>query len=257
MEHSFDIELAKKYGVKEAILIRHFQFWITKNKANGVNYYDGRTWTYNSIKAFQEIFPYLTERQIRYALDNLVKKGVLIKGNYNKSKYDHTLWYAFKDESIFLKSNFDFTILSNRNQKNVKSENAVAFSLVDYTVGKILKNFPELKFSSHDKKKFAEMFDKLTRIDKRSEEEIREVVDWVTSQTEKRNGFCWAEQFRSPLKLRKKNKEGVKYFDLWLSLLKKEKENKIDWNFEISEPSEEDSENETVWEKNMKKLGLL
>jgi len=143
------------------------------------------------------------------------------------------------------------------NNCTYNSENAVAFSLVDYTVEKILKNFPELKFSSHDRKKFAEMFVKLMRIDKRSEEEIREVIDWVTSQTEKRNGFCWAEQFRSPMKLRKKNKEGVKYFDLWLSLLKKEKENKIDWNFEISEPSEEDSENETVWEKNMKKLGLL
>ena len=41
MQHSFDIDIAKEYGILEAILLNNMQFWIEKNKANGINYYDG------------------------------------------------------------------------------------------------------------------------------------------------------------------------------------------------------------------------
>ena len=66
MKHSFDVELAKEYGILEAILIQNIYFWIEKNKANKKHFYDGRYWTYNSKKAFSEMFPYASERQIKY-----------------------------------------------------------------------------------------------------------------------------------------------------------------------------------------------
>ncbi|MBX9348752.1 hypothetical protein K5M36_16820 [Chromobacterium vaccinii] len=100
--HSFDISHAAMYGVEEAVFINNMAFWIAKNKANARHLYDGRTWTYNSIKAFGELFPYLSEKQIRRVLDSLVRHGVIMKGNYNDQGYDRTLWYAFVDESIFL-----------------------------------------------------------------------------------------------------------------------------------------------------------
>ena len=34
MEYSFNIHIAKKYGVDEAIMIKNFQFWILKNEAS-------------------------------------------------------------------------------------------------------------------------------------------------------------------------------------------------------------------------------
>ena len=34
MEHSFNIELAKEYGILEAILLKNIWFWIEKNRAN-------------------------------------------------------------------------------------------------------------------------------------------------------------------------------------------------------------------------------
>ena len=55
MKHSFDVELAKEYGILEAILIQNIYFWIEKNKANKKHFYDGRYWTYNSKKAFSEM----------------------------------------------------------------------------------------------------------------------------------------------------------------------------------------------------------
>ena len=50
MEHSFDIEVAKKYGITEAVLLKNFYFWIEKNRTNNLNYFDGKYWTYNSRK---------------------------------------------------------------------------------------------------------------------------------------------------------------------------------------------------------------
>ena len=34
MEHSFNTEIAEKYGIISAVLYNHFLFWIRKNKAD-------------------------------------------------------------------------------------------------------------------------------------------------------------------------------------------------------------------------------
>lgn len=103
MEHSFDIVFAQEHGIPAAILYRHMQFWIAKNRANHTNRHDGRTWTYNSVKAFKEQFPYLGTRQIRTALELLVERGILLRANYNKRGADRTSWYGFADEETALK----------------------------------------------------------------------------------------------------------------------------------------------------------
>ena len=65
MNHSFDKDIAVAYGLPEAIILNHIQFWIEQNEANKLNYYDGSYWTYNTTKAFAEIFPYLSQRQMK------------------------------------------------------------------------------------------------------------------------------------------------------------------------------------------------
>ena len=115
MEHSFDVEIAKRYGIPCAVLLKNIYFWIEKNKANNKNYYDDNYWTYNSKKAFAELFPYLNERQIDYALKKLIDEGIVITGNYNKVAYDRTLWYAItkKGYSILQNCEMDATKLLN------------------------------------------------------------------------------------------------------------------------------------------------
>ena len=115
MEHSFNIELAKKYGILEAILLKNIWFWIEKNKANEKNFYDETYWTYNSTRAFNELFPYASESAIKRALKSLQEKGIIKTGNYNKSAYDRTLWYAFTD--------LGESIMSNRQMEVNKSPN--------------------------------------------------------------------------------------------------------------------------------------
>ena len=102
MQHSFDTKIATEYGMAEAILLNNFAFWLTKKKANNQDCHDGYYWTYNSVKAFAELFPYLTANQIRRALEKLQKEGLLLTGNYNEKAYDRTLWYTLTEKAMEL-----------------------------------------------------------------------------------------------------------------------------------------------------------
>lgn len=97
MNHTFDVAIAAEHGVHAAVLFENIRYWIAKNKANGAHFHDGRYWTYSSYAAFAELFPYLTERQIKYALQKLRDAGMLITGNYNQQPFDRTMWYALGD----------------------------------------------------------------------------------------------------------------------------------------------------------------
>ena len=119
MDHSFNVEIATKFGLEEAILFQHIQYWVEKNKANEKNFYNGRYWTYNSTKAFEKMFPYMTQRTIARKLQNLIDKGLILTGNYNENKYDRTLWYSLTDyaESILPRSQINDTEMTNGNDK--------------------------------------------------------------------------------------------------------------------------------------------
>lgn len=122
MEHSFDINIAKRFGIQAAVLLKNLYFWIEKNRANDTNYYDGYYWTYNSKKAFSDLFPYMTERQIDYTLKKLIDEEIIITGNYNKMAYDRTLWYAItkKGYSILQNCEMEETKMLNGNNENVE-----------------------------------------------------------------------------------------------------------------------------------------
>ncbi|MBR1750894.1 MAG: hypothetical protein IJ740_08450 [Ruminococcus sp.] len=115
MQHSFDIDIATEYGVNAAIILNHILFWVEKNEANNQHYHDGRYWTYNSIKAFTVLFPYLTDKQVRVALDKLINGGLVMTGNYNEMRYDRTMWYALTDKgkSICRKGKIHLPLLAN------------------------------------------------------------------------------------------------------------------------------------------------
>lgn len=100
MQHSFDIDLAVEYGVLEAVILNNLDFWISKNEANEVNFHEGRYWTFNSVRAFQDLFPYATDRKIANALKKLEDRGVIMTGNFNKNPIDRTTWYTFTDYGV-------------------------------------------------------------------------------------------------------------------------------------------------------------
>lgn len=115
MEHHFNIEIATQYGMLEAVLINYFDFWLRKNEANNSNYHDGTYWTFNSIKALGELFPYVSEGKIRNAIKHLEQEGILLTGHYNKNAHDRTTWYAFSKKGKSICQNQQMDMSKNEN----------------------------------------------------------------------------------------------------------------------------------------------
>ena len=59
-------------------------------------------------------------------------------------------------------------------------------------------------------KSFAQTYDDLVRLDGRNDAEIRRVCQWA------RTDSFWSSNFQSPAKLRKRNKDGIQYYDVFL-----------------------------------------
>lgn len=94
--------VARQYGLEEAIFLDSLMFWYKENRANERNLRDGRYWTYNSIGAFVQLFPWWSGKQIRRIAASCKEKGALLAGNYNSDQRDRTLWYTPSDALLAL-----------------------------------------------------------------------------------------------------------------------------------------------------------
>lgn len=178
---------AIQYGVNEAIMIQNFRYWINKNKANEKHEYEGKTWTYNSRKAFKEIFPFWSDEQIKRILNSLVSKNIIQKGNFNKVGFDRTTWYSFIDEERFL------SVGPNEPIHWVKSTNAL---------GEINQPIPDsIPYSIPNNKKEKNI--------KKKKEFIPPTLEEVKAYCKERNNNVDAEKFYDYYAVADwKNKEG-------------------------------------------------
>lgn len=106
--HFFKVQAACVVGLKEAVILQNIAYWVGRNEANEVHCYEGKYWTYNSVKAFQRLFPYLSAKQIRNSLKSLEDSDYLETGVFNKSAYDRTKWYTLTNKAKALLQGTDF-----------------------------------------------------------------------------------------------------------------------------------------------------
>jgi hypothetical protein len=104
MNHSFNVQIACIYDERCAILIQHFDHWLTKNAAekNSYYYHEGTYWTKCTIPGLHKIFPYISKDQLKRTLKKLKDKEVITSKQFNEDKNDRTNWYTFTKK--FLKS---------------------------------------------------------------------------------------------------------------------------------------------------------
>lgn len=100
--HSFSVELATTLGLEKTLILQHFFYWHQANADNENMYKDNAVWFFTSRKNIMGVFPYLTERKIRSAIDELVKGGYVRKGNYSTDKMKKTNWYSLTKKSLAL-----------------------------------------------------------------------------------------------------------------------------------------------------------
>lgn len=216
---SFDVSVAKAVGTDAAIILSNIEYWCARNKANNKHEYDGLHWTYNSASAFAELFCWMSSHQIRRNLKKLEEKGYIKTGNYNKSPYDRTLWYAIptisastteRGSEIHLtesqNENDDIAspipdkkhIYKNTDNKLIENSNLKGepLRLANLLLELITHNFPK-RVGQSKPDKWAEDIEKLHRIDGASYQDIESVIRWSQQDS------FWAQNILSGSKLRK------------------------------------------------------
>jgi len=94
-------ELAKLIGLNESIVLQQVHYWLEINRKADKNFHDGRYWTYNTMKSWQEKeFAFWSFNTVKRTFTSLVNKGYLILGNYNHQKFDQTKWYSIDYEAL-------------------------------------------------------------------------------------------------------------------------------------------------------------
>lgn len=90
-------ELAAEIGLNESILFLQIEFLISISRHE----HDGRLWTYQSLQDLHDnYFPWWSLMTISRIIKALEKRELLIVGNYNKSGFDRTQWFALNEEGI-------------------------------------------------------------------------------------------------------------------------------------------------------------
>lgn len=96
-----DRTLSKLLGLNEAIVLQQIHYWLKINEKKKQNFYDGRYWTYNSAKEWQENdFEFWSLKTIQRTFSNLEDQGILIVGNYNPDRRDRTKWYSINYDKL-------------------------------------------------------------------------------------------------------------------------------------------------------------
>ena len=89
--------LAEEIGLNESVVLLQLEWWIRHSS----NVRDDRQWTYQSLTDMQEkAFPFWSTRTLNRAIKNLIVRGLIVEGNYNKHQYDRTRWFSLECDAI-------------------------------------------------------------------------------------------------------------------------------------------------------------
>jgi len=109
----FNPNIAKQYGVNEAIVLEYIFFWQSRGKKKR----DGRYWTYGSVSTITKHFPFWSNKQVWRILKSLEEKEAILVGSFNKKGYDRTKWYSVNEE-VFSQMVKPIPVVNNNNNNN-------------------------------------------------------------------------------------------------------------------------------------------
>ena len=98
--YSFSTEDAVNYGIDAAVILHNMRYWLDYARAHGEMQHDGQYWMYATASKMTEVFPFWSANKIQKLLKKLEEDGVIISGNYSRSKFDRTKWFSLPEYSI-------------------------------------------------------------------------------------------------------------------------------------------------------------
>lgn len=160
MNHSFDVDIAVRFGVQEAIFIENLRFWILKNKANKKHFYQGKYWTYNSAKAYADLFPYWSKQQVERIILKLKLANVIEIGHFSPNAYDRTNWYSINEEMLpsnSMNGNSDTDESTNTDINQIVNKDCVLEAETNLLFEAFWKTYPNKKAKENARKAFAKL----------------------------------------------------------------------------------------------------
>lgn len=243
--HGINIGVATQTkSMAAAVLLNHIFFWLKHNNSKNIHQIDGRTWMFQSATEMAVHFPYLTCHQIRDGLKLLVQHGYLLSANHSRNKLNRTAWYAaFREEWIGIKKMFPILPVdemhsgSSQNgfglqtkcykdkdidediEKNICPPSAVPPASQSELTHFFFATLQEInpKIRPPDFSKWAKEMHCLQNVDKRSEQEVRMLINYLKEQhLNSTQDFTWSQAVCSPSSLRKH------FATIWLEMQKVE-----------------------------------
>src|SRR6266511_3426515 len=92
-----DRRLAMEIGFMESVVLLQLEFLISISAHER----EGQYWTYQTLQDLKDHhFPWLSVPTISRVLKSLEDMGLIVVGNYNRSSFDRTRWFALRCEGI-------------------------------------------------------------------------------------------------------------------------------------------------------------
>lgn len=218
-----------RIGASDLIILLPPSKWVKSERPENRKNESKRAWDDRNLDPCSEDYPCSSEHhplvpRTTTPLFRGNKRRVSIKGNKESTEASQQ---AGDGERDFLENN-PVQQESGQTLKVPPSCRGIAFAEWfhrEYT--------PKTDVGRNWKNSWADLFDKLVRLDKRTEKEISEVCKFAKSDP------FWSQQFHTPLKLRDRNGQGIKYYDVFLSKMKPtngQRQLKPGWTKEQSRP---------------------
>lgn len=166
-----DKKLAKKIGLNQAMVLQQVHYWLENNKKANRNFHQERYWTYNTMDAWQEEFPFWSKETVRRTFDKLRKMGLLVVGNFNRYKMDRTIWYSIDYDALGLCMDTECGHLGSQNEQ--MEENNLTSAIPETST----ETSTEIYNQSVSHVEIEKETDRLTDGEEDLEEECQKIID--------------------------------------------------------------------------------
>ena len=132
-----DTKMATVLGIEKAVILKKIFNWLKHNKKMHAfrkdfpAFKDGQIWVFNSYTGWENDIKFLKRDRIRRHLNSLITDGYIKTANYNKYKFDKTIWYTI----IWPKFFNDFPHLGNLDDANINNGQNNQYDNNDFTGG--------------------------------------------------------------------------------------------------------------------------
>lgn len=100
-EQSFQCEIARSYGLVEAVVLERLYLWSKHNQEAGLGLVEGKVWIFKPLKLFLEEMDYISEYLLKTALCRLRDAGLLLIANGEQKPHqprEKMVWFALTQE---------------------------------------------------------------------------------------------------------------------------------------------------------------